>query len=88
MHTYAAPGASGGHADVVFRAAALELFGVVFPHGSPLPWVAGRNADIAFTRPPRDGPVAGGGSSLFWVVATNACAFFLHTHATPTTQPG
>jgi len=43
--TYAAPGASGGHADFVFRHAARELFGVSLPAG-PLAWVAGRNADL------------------------------------------
>ncbi|KOO35891.1 cytosolic fe-s cluster assembly factor narfl [Chrysochromulina tobinii] len=44
--TYAAPGASGGHADYVFRAAAFELFGIRVPEDTPLPWVQGRNADL------------------------------------------
>ena len=43
--TYAAPGASGGMAEFVFRVAAKELFGVDLPPG-PMPWVQGRNADI------------------------------------------
>lgn len=43
--TYAAPGASGGHADFVYRCAARELFGVDVGAGA-LPWVAGRNADL------------------------------------------
>ena len=43
--TYAAPGASGGHAEFVFRMASYELFGVSHPPG-PLPWVVGRNADL------------------------------------------
>ena len=44
---YATAGASGGHADFIFRAAARELFGVEMAADAPLPWVAGRNADIA-----------------------------------------
>jgi hypothetical protein len=47
LFSYAAPGASGGAADFVFRSAAAELFGVRIPVGEPLPWVAGRNADTA-----------------------------------------
>ena len=43
--SYAAPGASGGHADFVFRCASRELFGIDPPDG-PLPWVAGRNNDL------------------------------------------
>lgn len=47
LFSYAAPGASGGAADFVFRAAATELFGIRIPEGEPLPWVAGRNADTS-----------------------------------------
>lgn len=43
--TYAAPGASGGTAEFVFRVAAKELFGVNVPPG-PLPWVQGKNSDL------------------------------------------
>ena len=43
---YAAPGASGGAAEFVFRAAAKELFGVDLPDGVALPWRAGRNQDL------------------------------------------
>lgn len=42
----ASTSASGGAADFVFREAAAELYGVTLPAG-PLPWVRGRNADVA-----------------------------------------
>ena len=44
--TYSAPGGSGGMAEHVFRAAALELYGVTLPAGEALQWKAGRNKDI------------------------------------------
>lgn len=44
--TYSSPGGSGGLAAHVFRAAALELFGVAIPAAEPLQWKAGRNKDI------------------------------------------
>ena len=43
--TYAAAGASGGHADFVFRHAARELFGVDLGDG-PLAWTTARNRDL------------------------------------------
>ena len=43
--TYAAAGASGGHADFVFRHAARELFGVDLGDG-PLGWTTARNRDL------------------------------------------
>lgn len=43
---YAAPSASGGCAEFVFRFAARELFGVSLPP-TALEWKAGRNADIS-----------------------------------------
>ena len=54
--TYAAPGASGGYADFVYRCAARELFGVHVADG-PLPWVAGRNNDMQELTLERDGSV-------------------------------
>ena len=44
---YAAAGASGGHADYIYRYAAHELFGVSLPFEEPLLWKQGRNADIS-----------------------------------------
>lgn len=40
------PGGSGGYAEHVFRVAAREVFGAPLAADEPVPWKAGRNADM------------------------------------------